>query len=489
MSSITAAPSPLQSWIEAICSDFSTKLPATGEVFQAIEAFLGFPIADYPTVSVPTSEKRDKLVKAADAVKKRDLTLIGWKVGAPAPVPTRRTVVVATLPPAELPVSTGDPLMDALLARRREEASAPKGLTEEQVRKIVNEVVGKLPKAVNRKEVDDIVSSVIGSITPPKARIDKEDADEVITALLGAKFGDVFSGFAIGRSKSDATTVEAPALVAAYTPKVDKTFVIDTDSKAVMNMVVANAKKKGAENIMLTGPAGCGKSEWVAQMAAHAGLPMLKLDCPNIRESSQWFGSRGASNGSTHWTRSQFELAVSGGNIVILLDEFNRVSDYVRNPLMTLLDNHRCTLVQELGAVIRVGHNTIFASTMNKGGAYTGVHNVDKAMDDRFPILQELTYLPEAEEAALLVARTGVALADAKRLAALANAIRAKASSLAGGISTGIGTRQLLAATEAFQAIGKNGLLITIANHYTAEGGTDSERAQVRLMIEGKFPR
>ena len=53
--------------------------------------------------------------------------------------------------------------------------------------------------------------------------------------------------------------------------------------------------------------------------------------------------------------------------------------------------------------------------------------------------------------------------------------------------TSGFSTRQLIAAAEDFVIDGPDSLEFTMTNLFPAEGGTNSERAAVLQLIQGKF--
>lgn len=159
----------------------------------------------------------------------------------------------------------------------------------------------------------------------------------------------------------------------------------------------------------------------------------------------------------------------------------------MKNQLLPLLDHRRRTYVDEVQETLRVGPATVFFATLNEGLDYTGTHAVDRAMKNRFPRRIELTYLSDTKERTVLLEKVpGLERADAERLVDLANTIRAKATGFGGGLSETLSTRQIIAAAEDFVRVGPRSFQFTVFNHFSAEGGMDSERAQVIAAFEGK---
>lgn len=273
---------------------------------------------------------------------------------------------------------------------------------------------------------------------------------------------------------------------ALITPAIDSTFRMADHLRRYYGQIAAAAQGGSIEQMRLIGPAGCGKTESALQLAAMAGFDAFVIDCSIVREPRDWFGSRTVKGGAIAWQDSQFVRAVTRGNTVVILDEANRAALTVGNALLPLLDRRRATLVEERGSVIRVAPGTVFVATMNEGSAYTGTGPMDAALKDRFPRVIEMTYLTAPEETRLLVARTGIDAANAAHLVDIANRTRATTAGVS-PFTTTISTRQLLAAAADFRHSGASSLAFTIANLYPAEGGAESERAQITALLVGRF--
>ena len=160
------------------------------------------------------------------------------------------------------------------------------------------------------------------------------------------------------------------------------------------------------KNIMMTGPAGCGKT-----MAAKALVN--SLDRPdyyfNLGATQD---PRGTLIGNVHFEKksgtyfseSLFVKAIQTPNAVILLDELSRAHPDAWNILMTVLDyGQRYLRLDEANGqeTIKVADGVTFVATANIGNEYTSTRVMDKALMDRFTIV-EMDVLSEDEENSLL---------------------------------------------------------------------------------------
>ena len=282
------------------------------------------------------------------------------------------------------------------------------------------------------------------------------------------------------------TTIKKMGDTGVFVPQVNKSYHITKDVEKLFERLETKAKDK-TQKVMLKGPHGSGKTEMAMQFAARTGRPLLIMNCANLKEPREWFGYREAENGSTRWHESQFDKTISAGGHVVLFDEYNRAHSTIHNTLIPLLDGRGFTYLEEKGGTITVGPDTVFFATMNEGAAYAGTHAIDAAMKDRWSRIVEVTYLPAAKEIDVLMARSGIDKKNAKSLVDIANQIRKKATGLSSTYSDGFSTRQLIAAAEDFVIDGVDSLTFTMTNLFSADGGTNSERAAILQLIQGKF--
>lgn len=273
-------------------------------------------------------------------------------------------------------------------------------------------------------------------------------------------------------------------------PEVNNTFFLGSKiEKIFCHLIKRSSSGKNPENVILQGPQGCGKTETAMQFAAHCGLPVLKINCSLIREARDWFGHKTAKDASVHWVVSEFAKLVERGGVVILLDEITRATPPVLNSLLPLLDDTGFTFLEEVKQTIRRGPDVFFFATANIGNQFSGTYGkLDKALDDRFAIRIKTNYLEPKEEVELLISRTGIDRSSAKKMVNIAAKVRGNYSGKFGGkLSSSISTRNLLDLSVLYQSIGVDAFDFTIIPLFSSSGGTSSQEAEVRQIIQSQF--
>jgi nitric oxide reductase NorQ protein len=160
------------------------------------------------------------------------------------------------------------------------------------------------------------------------------------------------------------------------------------------------------KNILMTGPAGCGKT-----MAAKAVSEVL--------DKPSFYFNLGATQdprstliGNTHFNKEDgtffsealFVKAIQTENAIILLDELSRAHPDAHNILMTVLDEgQRYLRLDEADGspTIKVAKGVTFIATANIGNEYTATRVMDRALIDRFTIV-EMDVLDKEQEIDLL---------------------------------------------------------------------------------------
>ena len=245
------------------------------------------------------------------------------------------------------------------------------------------------------------------------------------------------------------------------------------------------------KNIMMTGPAGCGKT-----MAAKSVVNSLdRADFYFNLGATQ--DPRGTLIGNTHFdskkgtyfSESLFVKAIQTPNAVILLDELSRAHADAWNILMTVLDYGQRYLrldEQDNQATIKVADGVTFVATANIGNEYTSTRVMDKALMDRFTIV-EMDVLSEEDETSLLnYMFPNVDSTLLGNVAKIATLTRTESNSDTARISSGISTRTTVELCgllfDGFTL--EEAAEVSIYPQYDTTGGVDSERTFVKQIVQ-----
>ena len=245
------------------------------------------------------------------------------------------------------------------------------------------------------------------------------------------------------------------------------------------------------KNIMMTGPAGCGKTMAAKSVVNSLDRPdfYFNLGATQDPRSTLIGNTHFDSKKGTFFSKSLFVEAIQTPNAVILLDELSRAHPDAWNILMTVLDyGQRYLRLDETDdcKTINVAKGVTFIATANIGNEYTSTRVIDKALLDRFTIV-EMDLLSETEEFDLLSymfpnVDTDV-IGSVAKIAALT---RSEANNDNGRIPTAVSTRTTVELTgllyDGFD-LGE-AAEVTIYPQYDATGGVDSERTFVKQIVQ-----
>jgi len=245
------------------------------------------------------------------------------------------------------------------------------------------------------------------------------------------------------------------------------------------------------KNIMMVGPAGCGKTQAAKALPVATGHPFFYFNLGATQDPrATLIGNTHFKDGQTIFDSSAFVKAIQTDNAVILLDELSRAHPEAWNILMTVLDEGQryLRLDEDVNApLIKVAPGVSFIATANIGTEYTSTRVLDRALMDRFEII-EVDILSKEQEEILLTKRYGNVL-SAKQLHAvsdIASVTRKEWRSESGKLTTMISTRMTVRICELL-ADGFDLLEATevaVLPFFDAAGGADSERTFVKQIIQ-----
>ena len=245
------------------------------------------------------------------------------------------------------------------------------------------------------------------------------------------------------------------------------------------------------KNIMMTGPAGCGKTMAAKSVVNSLDRPdyYFNLGATQDPRGTLIGNTHFEKNKGTYFSESLFVKAIQTPNAVILLDELSRAHPDAWNILMTVLDYGQRYLrldEQDNQATIKVADGVTFVATANIGNEYTSTRVMDKALMDRFTIV-EMDVLSEEDENSLLnYMFPNVDSSVINNVAKIATLTRTESNSETARISSGISTRCTVELCgllfDGFNL--EESSEVCIYPQYDNTGGVDSERTFVKQIVQ-----
>ena len=245
------------------------------------------------------------------------------------------------------------------------------------------------------------------------------------------------------------------------------------------------------KNIMMTGQAGCGKTMAAKSLVNALDRPdyYFNLGATQDPRSTLIGNVHFNQESGTFFSESLFVKAIQTENAVILLDELTRAHPDAWNILMPVLDQgQRYLRLDEADgqSTVKVANGVTFIATANIGNEYTATRQLDKALMDRFTII-EMDVLNDEEEFGLLKYMFPSVDKEAlKNVADITHLTRVEATTDNPRITSGVSTRTSVEIAgllfDGFSLM--EAADITIYPQYDATGGVDSERTFVKQIVQ-----
>jgi len=245
------------------------------------------------------------------------------------------------------------------------------------------------------------------------------------------------------------------------------------------------------KNIMMTGPAGCGKTMAAKSIVNALDRPdfYFNLGATQDPRATLIGNTHFSKEDGTYFSEALFVKAIQTENAVILLDELSRAHPEAHNILMTVLDEGQryLRLDEADGApTVKVAPGVTFIATANIGNEYTATRVLDRALLDRFTII-EMETLAEGEEVELLQYLYPQLAGDAiAAIAGIVSATRQELRTESPRISTHVSTRASVEiAGLMFDGFSlEESVEVLVYPQYDAAGGLDSERTFVKQLVQ-----
>ena len=245
------------------------------------------------------------------------------------------------------------------------------------------------------------------------------------------------------------------------------------------------------KNIMMTGQAGCGKTMAAKSLVNALDRPdfYFNLGATQDPRASLIGNVHFDKSKGTFFSESLFVKAIQTENAVILLDELTRAHPDAWNILMTVLDQgQRYLRLDEADGqqTIKVADGVTFIATANIGNEYTATRQLDKALMDRFTVI-EMDILTDEEELGLLKYMfPTVDESELNNISSITHLTRIEAVTDNPRITSGVSTRTSVEIAgllfDGFNLM--EAADITIYPQYDATGGVDSERTFVKQIVQ-----
>jgi len=246
-----------------------------------------------------------------------------------------------------------------------------------------------------------------------------------------------------------------------------------------------------AKNIMMTGPAGCGKTMAAKALVNSLDRPdfYFNLGATQDPRATLIGNTMFDKNKGTYFSESSFVQAIKTPNAVILLDELSRAHPDAWNILMTVLDQGQRYLrldEAEGSPIVKVADGVTFIATANIGNEYTSTRVIDRAILDRFVTIEMDVLTDEQEFGLLKYMYPEVNQDDLKAIAEIAHHTRTQAMSESGKVTSMVSTRASVEMAgliyDGFDLF--ESAEISIFPFFSPDGGVDSERTYIKQLVQ-----
>lgn len=174
--------------------------------------------------------------------------------------------------------------------------------------------------------------------------------------------------------------------------------------------------------VMLKGPTGCGKTRFVEYMAWRLGRPLITVSCHDDLTAADLIGRFLIRHNDTIWQDGPLATAVRQGAICYL-DEVVEARQDTIVVLHPLTDHRRILPIDKTGEVLEAPPGFQLVISYNPGYQRM-LKDLKPSTRQRFVAL-DFDFPPAEREAQIVVAESGIDIAQATALVTLAHKLRA----------------------------------------------------------------
>lgn len=186
--------------------------------------------------------------------------------------------------------------------------------------------------------------------------------------------------------------------------------------------------------LMLKGPTGCGKTRFVAYMAAVLGRPLYTVACHDDLSAADLIGRFLLKGGETEWVDGPLTRAVREGAICYL-DEVVEARKDVAVVLHPLTDDRRMLPIERTGELLEAGPQFMLVASYNPG--YQNILKSLKPSTRQRFLAIDIDFPTPEREIEIVMKESGLSKDRVAPLVRLGSKLRAlKGQDLEEGVST-----------------------------------------------------
>lgn len=217
-----------------------------------------------------------------------------------------------------------------------------------------------------------------------------------------------------------------------YAPQYDEGYLLPPSESEILTLALGHA-----DNVLIFGPPGVGKSSLVNQLACIFNWGVERYSCSEETSSSKIIGQWVVIGDTMEWVDGHITHAMKEG-LILLEDEVDFMRPELRGEIHSLMEQGgsiNLTAVhpqtrRPFRENVKKHKNFRWISTANTLGygddlfAFHGTQYLNAASRDRYEIIIRMGYKEPDEEVAIMERKTGIKLATARQMVEVANECR-----------------------------------------------------------------